>query len=131
MYKLNQRGLTVVELIITMVVGSFLAGATSLIVINQAHISQRGRDLVLSNSFAETKIEQLRSAGYLNLTNGTTDITSELPAELKPPKSALLQISDYDTGIKQVDLNISYSEKGQTRTYDYKTFVGELGVGQY
>lgn len=126
-----QAGFTIVELIIAMVVGSIFAATMTVLVINQARLSESSRDLTLSNSYAETKIEALRSAGYNNLSNGTTDITSELPNELNEPRSGSQVISDFTTGIKQVDISITYSDQGTAKTSEYRTFVGELGVGQY
>lgn len=127
----SQSGFTIAELIIAIAVGAIFATILSLILIDQARLSQQGRDITLANSYAETRIETLRSAGYLNLTNGSTDITSDLPSELKPPRSGILTISDYATGIKQIDLSITYNDQGTQRTSNYKTLVGELGVGQY
>ncbi len=130
-YPKQQSGFTIVELIIAMVVGSIFASITSLIVVNQSRISQHGRDLTLANSFAEVKIEGLRSAGFNNLTAGTSDITSELPSELKAPRSSVLSILDISPGVRQIDLSITYSDQGTPRTFEYRTYVGELGVGQY
>lgn len=114
-----------------MVVGSILAGATTLIIVDQARISQLGRDTALANSYAETTVEGLRSIGYNGLSNGTTDVTSELPSELKSPRNGEVVISDAMTGVKQIDLTMTYNDQGTQRTYNYRTFIGELGVGQY
>lgn len=127
----RSRGFTIVELLVTMVVGGLLAGSVTLFLTLHTHIAQRGRDVSVTNSFAENKIESLRSAGFLSLSNGTSDITSQLPAELKAPRSASLTISDESTSIKQVDLSVTYNDQGHARTFTYTTFIGELGVGQY
>lgn len=127
----KQVGFTIVELVVAMVVGSILAGATTLIIVDQARISQLGRDTALANSYAETTVEGLRSIGYNGLSNGTTDVTSELPSELKSPRNGEVVISDAMTGVKQIDLTMTYNDQGTQRTYNYRTFIGELGVGQY
>lgn len=124
-------GFTIVELLVTMFVGSILAGGVALFLAQHVHLAQRGRDVSVTNSFIENKVESLRSAGYLTLTNGTTTITSELPSELASPRSASMTISDESTAIKQIDLSVTYNDQGTARTYTYTTFVGELGVGQY
>jgi type II secretory pathway pseudopilin PulG len=129
--KNTEDGLTIVELIVAIVVGSIIVGGVSLIVGSQVHLSQRGRDLVIANAYAEQKIESLRSAGYLGLTDGTTDVSGELPTELNNPRNGSLVISSPSAGIKKVDLTINYNDQGSSRTYLYTTFVGELGVGQY
>jgi prepilin-type N-terminal cleavage/methylation domain-containing protein len=127
----DSKGFTIVELLVTLLVGTALAGSVAVFLSLHTHIAQRGRDVSVTNSFVENKVESLRSAGFLNLTNGTTDITAELPTELNRPRSASLEISDESTSIKRIDLSITYSDQGQPRTYTYTTYVGELGVGQY
>ena len=126
-----QKGFTIVELIVAIVISSIIVGGASLILGSQIHLSQRGRDLVLANAYTEKKIESLRSLGFLGLSDGTTDITNELPAELNNPRSASLVISSQTAAIKKVEISLTYNDQGVSRTYNYVTFVGELGVGQY
>lgn len=125
------KGFTIVELLVTMIVGGLLAGSVALFLGLHVHVAQRGRDVSVTNSFVENKVESLRSAGFLALTNGTTDITNEMPSELNRPRSASLEISDESAAIKRVDISVTYSDQGTPRTYTYSTFIGELGVGQY
>lgn len=127
----ESKGFTIVELLVTMIVGGLLAGSVALFLAQHTHLAQRGRDVSVTNSFVENKVESIRSAGYLSLTDGTSDITSELPSELKPPRSASLVVSSESASIKQVDISVTYNDQGAARTYTYTTFVGELGVGQY
>lgn len=124
-------GFTIIELIVAIAISSIIVSGASLIIGSQIHLSQRGRDLVLSNAFAEKKVESLRSVGFLGLSNGTTDITAELPTELNTPRSSSLVISSYSSATKKVVLTLTYNDQGTARTYTYTTFVGELGVGQY
>lgn len=129
----NQTGFTLVELMTAIVIGAFFVGAVSTLIVNSSKIAQRARDVAVANSFAENKVESLRSIGYLSLglTSSPTDITSELPSELQAPRSATLNISQHSTSIKEAVLSIEYNDQGQQKTYSYTTFVGELGVGQY
>jgi prepilin-type N-terminal cleavage/methylation domain-containing protein len=129
--KINNQGFTVVELLVSIIVAAILITSVSTILTTHTYISQQGRDLALANAFAEAKVETLRSIGYLGLSDGTTDITSELPSELSSPRTASQQISSYTNDIKAVTLSITYNEQGKSKTHTYKTFVGELGVGQY
>lgn len=108
-----------------------MATGISTILSSHSALSQRGRDVSVANSYAENKIESLRSAGFLALTDGTTDITSELPSELKAPRSGSVVVSTVSSAIKRVNLTITYNDQGAARTYTYSTYVGELGVGQY
>ena len=125
------QGFTLVEILVSIVVAGVLITSVNTIASTQAYISQQARDTTLANAYAESKIESLRSLGYLGLTDGTTDITSELPVELSNTRSASQEIGSFATDIKSVVLTITYNEQGKPRTYTYKTYVGELGVGQY
>ena len=124
-------GYTIVELITAMTVGVIIMGSAFLILVSQLHLSQRGRDLVLMNSYVENKIESMRSKGYLGLSNGTTNIGSELPTELALPATGTMEITTSSTGLKKIDIDINYNDQGTNRVYLYTTYVGELGVGQY
>ena len=92
--SIDDDGFTLVELLVTIMVSVVLIGSLSIVTNNNSHLAQRGRDLTSVNSFAENKIEELRSKGYLTITNGTTDITSQMPAELKSPRSGLRNDSE-------------------------------------
>lgn len=127
----GQAGFTIVELIVTIIVSAIIIGVVNLALVNQTHIGQRNRDLVAANSYVEAKVESLRSAGFKALAIGNTDITSELPAELSAPRSATLTVSTVDDATKKIDISVTYNDQGTSRTYQYSTYIGELGVGQY
>lgn len=109
---------------------AIVTAALSQVVTSYVHVAQRGRYLNLANAYAEAKIESLRNTGYNGLSLGTTSLTGELPTQLPPSRSASMTITSPSSGIKQVDLTISYKDQGQSNTYSYTTYVGELGVGQ-
>lgn len=127
----NEDGFTVVELIVALIVGTIMIGSAILMMTSEEHISQSHRDLVVANAFVEQRIEALRSSGYLALSDGTTDISSQMPAELNSPRSGSVVVSTPSSGIKQIDVSITYNDQGAARTFAYRTYVGELGVGQY
>lgn len=130
--KLKQDGgFTIVELLITLLVGAVMVTGLNAIVVSQSFLGERSRDLVLANSFVEGKFESLRSLGFLGLNDGTTDITSELPTELNNPRSGSIVVTPHSSGTKKIAITITYNEQGRPRTYSYSTLIGELGVGQY
>jgi type II secretory pathway pseudopilin PulG len=129
--SLNTDGYTIVELIISIIVGTILVMAISLYISSHTHLAKRAKDITAVNLYANNKVEALRSKGFLGLTNGTTSLTSELPTELSKPKSGSMVISSESSAIKRVVLTITYNDQGANRTYTYTTFIGELGVGQY
>ncbi len=125
----NKDGFSVVELMIAIVVGVLFISSLNLITDNYTNLGMRSRNLVLANSYAEAKVEGLRNLGYNSLNVGTTILTSEIPSQL-PDHSGTMTISQPQNGLKQVDISISYMDEGFNRTYTYRTYIGELGVGQ-
>lgn len=131
MAKKTEQGFTIIELLVTIAVVGILVPTLAGFVNTLNRFNDRARDLTLVNSLAENKIESLRSIGYSGVSTGTTSFDSELPATLGSPRSASYTVTAPHTGIKQIDLTISFNDHGTTQTVDYRTFVGELGVGQY
>jgi prepilin-type N-terminal cleavage/methylation domain-containing protein len=131
MKEKTSAGFTIVELLVTIALSGIIIGSLSQVVTTYLHLSQRGRYLNLANSYAEAKVETLRNQGYGSLNPGTTNLSSELPSQLPPTRSASMVISSPSGGIKQVDVTVTYTDQGQSNSYGYTTYVGELGVGQY
>jgi prepilin-type N-terminal cleavage/methylation domain-containing protein len=129
--KKTEQGFTIIELLITIAVVGILVPTLAGFVNTLNRFNDRARDFTLVNSLAENKVESLRSIGYSGITTGTTSFSSELPATLGNPKSASYTVTTPNTGMKQVDVTISFNDHGTTQTVKYRTYVGELGVGQY
>ncbi len=125
----QQKGFTVVEMLITLALFAILIPTLTLGVSTLTQLNNRSRDLTLISIIAENKIESLRSIGYNSITVGTTTFTSELPAELASPKTATYVVAQ-GTGIKTIDVSISYTDYKKTKTVTYKSIVSETGVGQ-
>jgi len=126
----TQAGFTIVELLVSLIVGAILVGSVNTIYTNQLFLSQRTRDTVIANAFVEAKVEALRSRGYLGVSLGSTDITGEMPAELNLPRNATLAVTTHSTSVKQIQLTLTFNEQGVAQNYSYITYLGELGVGQ-
>lgn len=126
----NDKGFTVVELLITIgicgiIVPVLAAGLTTLALINN-----RARDLALANTMAQNKAELLRSSGYNSILPGTTDFSADLPSTLSSPKSGSYTVTEPETGIKDIVIQISYKDVSSSRTVNYKTKVSEIGINQ-
>lgn len=126
----TREGFTVVELVITIVIMGFIIPAIAMALTNLSVINYQARDLTLTNMAAQSKVESLRSIGYNSVNTGTTSFTNELPGTLGSPKSASYTVTTPQTGIKQVDVSISYTEYKFSRTVAFRTYISELGVGQ-
>jgi len=127
--RLDSRGLTLVELLVGIALAAVVIAALNIVVINFIHLSQRGRFLNLANAFVEGKVENLRNSGYATLSTGTTSLTSQLPSQLPPGSTASMTVSSAQAGLDKVDISVTYRDQAQSHTYNYTTYIGELGVG--
>lgn len=129
--KKSDKGFTTIELLITIAIVGILVPTLAGFINTLNRLNDRARDMTIINSLAENKVEGLRSIGFSGLATGTSDFTSELPATIGGPRSATYTITLPSGAIKQVDLTFTYNDHGTSRTLNYRTYVGELGVGQY
>lgn len=123
-------GFTIVEVLVSIAVGAIMVASLNQVVVTYLHVGQRGRYLNLANAYVEAKTEALRNAGYNSLSNGSTNLKAELPTQLPPSRDATLTVADQAVGLKKIDISISYNDQGQPNTFNYTTYLGELGVGQ-
>lgn len=128
--KRPQSGFTLVELITTIVLAGIIIPAVALALNNLAVINKQGRDQALASMLVQNKVETLRSSGYNSLNDGTVSFSSDLPSIMGSPKTASYTVSSPRTGVKQIDVNISYTEYHSTKNLTYRTYISELGVGQ-
>jgi Tfp pilus assembly protein PilE len=126
----SSGGFTIVEILVCIAVAGVMIISLNSVVTSYLHVSQRGRYMNLANSYVEGKVEALRNTGYNALPSGTSNLTSELPTQLPLSRSASMTVTSPSSGLKQVDVTISYNDQGQSNSYSYTTYIGELGVGQ-
>lgn len=130
MVKLNNSGFTITELLITLALFGIVTSMFAVGINNLTVLNNRARDLALANTLAQNRFELIRSAGYNSAGLGTVDFSDELPSELASPKSASYTITEPETGIKLVTVNISYHDYGEPRQLTYQSMVSEIGVAQ-
>jgi type II secretory pathway pseudopilin PulG len=128
--KNSQSGFTIVELVVTIIVAGIIIPAVAVALTNLAVVNKVARDKALANMIVQNKVETLRSAGYNTLSGGTTSFATELPSTIGSPRSASYTVSSPTTGVKQIDINMSFTEYHITKNLAYRTYISELGVGQ-
>ncbi|HET7320325.1 MAG TPA: prepilin-type N-terminal cleavage/methylation domain-containing protein, partial [Candidatus Saccharimonadales bacterium] len=106
----TSEGFTLVELLVAIAVGAIVVASLNVMVSGYLHVSQRGRYLNATNSFVEGKVEALRNSGYNAVPAGTSSLTSQLPSMLPPSRSASMTVSSPSSGLKQVDITVSYKD---------------------
>ena len=126
----DSKGFTVVEMLLgialfAIVIHTIILALNSITIINDS-----SKDLAIANIYAENKIEELRSIGYNSVPVSTVDITSTLPATLGKNRSGTYTVSTATAGQKQVTLTIIVESRGKIKTLNYRSIIGELGVGQ-
>lgn len=133
--KINsiQSGISVVELIVAITLIALSVPVIAGMINALTQLNDRAYDMTTINALVENKVESLRSKGYAGISSGTVDFSSELPATIAAPRSASYTVSDSASGpsLKAINITISYNDYGSTRQLAYKTYLGELGVGQY
>jgi prepilin-type N-terminal cleavage/methylation domain-containing protein len=126
----QQRGFTVIEVLMGIALFGVIMPSVILAVVGVSRLNDRAADLTRANIIAEEKFDTLRSAGYNSITDGTITFTSELPATFTAPRSATYTVATPNTGVKSVQINISYTDQGTSRNLAFKTIISELGVAQ-
>lgn len=131
MAKKAENGFTIIELLVAIAVVGILVPTLVGFVNSLNRINDRAHDLAIINSLAENKVESLRSMGFTALNDGSTDFSSQLPPTIGSPKTASYSVVSENSSIKRIDIEITYNDHGDNKTMTYRTYVGEIGVGQY
>lgn len=127
----NNKGYTLVELVITILVFGIIAGS----VVNLFTTIQQGQ--VRSNFLeeatraAQREVESLRNSNYGLLTPGNDiDFTDKLPAILPPDKNGTVEVSEPLNGLRRVDVSVTYTHQGKQQTIELSSLIGVIGIAQ-
>jgi prepilin-type N-terminal cleavage/methylation domain-containing protein len=127
----NEKGYTLVELVITILVfGVISASVINLFVtINQSQV--RSNYLETASRAAQREVESLRNSSYNSLAPGSTiDFTDELPAILPPNKTGTVEVSEPESGLRRVDVAVSYTHQGKSQVVKLSSLIGAIGITQ-
>lgn len=129
--KKAENGFTIIELLIAIAVVAILVPTLIGFVTTLNRFNDRARDMAIVNALVENKVESLRSIGFSGVNDGTTSFESELPTTIGTPRTATYTVTTPNPGIRQVDISVSYDDHDTQQVTTYRTYIGELGVGQY
>lgn len=125
------EGFTIPELVVTIVfIGFAFLGITTLYLSSQ-RIQENTSWLQSATRAGETEIESLRNDDYASLTVGQNiDFSSQLPATLPAPRTGTVVVTEPLSGLKRVDVTITYRDHDATRTVQLTSLIGVIGISQ-
>lgn len=129
----RENGFSLLELLISAAVMSIIILAIYGFFDNVRAINRYASNLVIANQAAQQQLETYRNTPYNNLATGSQNVSSILTPypSLRSPRSATAVITELQPyGLKQVDLTISYAERGGTRTIMVSTLVAARGINK-
>ena len=127
----KDAGFSLVELTVTI----FVTGVVFMSIANLFLTIQRAQRqtsyLETATRAGQREIEILRNNQYNQLTPGEDiDFTSDLPDELRPPRSGTVEVSEPIAGLRRVDVTVTYRDGSDQRTVKLSSLIGVLGITQ-
>ncbi len=129
----EENGFTLLELVVSAAVMSVIILAIYGFFVEVRDINRFANNLVIANELAQQKIEEYRNIAYNNITTGTQNLSSILTTypSLRSPRSATAVITEIQpNGYKEIDLTISYTDKGGTKTVAVSTLIASRGINK-
>jgi len=125
------RGFTLVELLVTIaVLGLALAGIASLFYSIQ-YTQQQSRYVDAATRAAQREVELLRNSSYNSLQVGQAiDFTADLPDTLPHNKNGTVTVSESTSGVKKVDVAVTFTVRGRTQNVTLSSLIGVIGIAQ-
>jgi prepilin-type N-terminal cleavage/methylation domain-containing protein len=128
---MRPNGFTLIEIVVATALAGLMVISVANLFIITGDAQRQSQRLETATHAGELKIESLRNKHYNSLEPGTTiDFTDELPPELNEPRSAQVEISEPQPGLRRLDLHISYYDGTRKRGVDLSTVIGNVGIAQ-
>lgn len=127
----NDKGYTIIEVLMTIVVTSILFTAVIALFSNILIIQSRTERLETATRSAHRQIEALRNLQYNALEEGQDiDFSAELPDQLPTGSSGIVVVTDVDQGLKRVDATVTYPEGSSDKQVTVSSLIGIIGITQ-
>lgn len=128
MIRQIQTGFTLVELIMAIVAFGFIAAGLAVLFATVTGVQQESSYTETATRAAQTEIESLRNNKYSQLQNGNIDFSSQLPNYLPAPRSGTVTVSQPTPGIKRVDVVVSFTDYGNSKSIELSSLIGVIGI---
>jgi Tfp pilus assembly protein PilV len=138
----DQQGFTILELLVAAVFMSIVVVSLVELFIGLRQINRAANNYTIAVEVAQQYMEKFRNSPYTSIATGTTDVTTAALAaypSLLSPRSATTIVTyvdtsgttqSYDTGIKKVEVDISYKDRTGTKQVQFTTQIATLGLNR-
>jgi Tfp pilus assembly protein PilV len=130
------------ELIVAMVfLGIVLVSLTNLFIAVR-QINRAANNYTIATQAAQQLMEKFRNTPYASIPTGTTDVTTAALGtypSLLAPRSATTTVayittsgaaSGTDVGVKQVDVEVSYTDRTGVKKVQFSSWLSSKGLGK-
>lgn len=127
----KQAGFGVVEVLVTIVLLGVVSLSLTVMFRNILYIQVSARHHKSATLAAQRQIEALRNSNFNQLDAGVpVNFTSDLPDDLPGPKSGVANVTEPVSGLKRVDVTVTYHAYGKDRTVKVSSMIGLIGISQ-
>lgn len=129
----HRKGFTLIEQLVAAVVMLVVFVSVTQAFVGIGIVNNRANAQTEAVELMQQKLEQLRNTPYNDLAVGSTDFSTEMNdfPSMQSPRSAVIEITEVNPGIlKRIDITVSYSKSGATRTVATSTLIGLRGINR-
>lgn len=129
----HRQGFTLVEQLVAATVMLVVFIAVTQAFIGIGIVNGRSDAQTEAVELMQQKLEVLRNTPYNDLAVGTTDFSSEMEpfVGLQEPRSATVTVTEVTPStLKRVDISLSYTQSGRTRSVGTTTLIGLRGINR-
>ncbi|MBI2020282.1 hypothetical protein HYS94_02570 [Candidatus Daviesbacteria bacterium] len=129
----NEKGLSLIEVLLIIAI----IGVTVILLANipnAMNLITRSRHTSLAREIATKQIEDKRAVNYINLANGSSNISDSRMSQL-PQGSGTILIEDCDLSvctnseaIKTITVTVNWLNNSKPQTLTLTTFIGQGGL---
>lgn len=131
MKKHTVSGFTIVELIISIIVIGIVVTALSTLFLGIQRTQTQSNYKESATRAAQRQIESLRNSNYVSLVSGEQiDFSDELSPKLPNGSTGIVEVSEPSTGLKRVDVTVTYPDQGGTKKVMLSSLIGVIGITQ-
>ena len=128
----EQRGFTLIELVLASTFIATAAVGLMTLFSSTARMNRQGQNLSLTTQLAQQKLEEYRNIPYTSIspTPPVVDFATQLPSQIPSPRTATINITETEPGLKKIDIAITYPDYGATRSIQVSTYVTSRGINK-